>query len=66
MNKPLAIALLAVGVIVLFFGINSYQSFASGVSRAVTGAPTDKAIWLIAGGALASLAGLVGLTRSYR
>ncbi len=64
MNKPFAIALLVAGIVVLVFGINSYHSLASGVSRAVTGAPTDKAIWLIAGGAIASIVGFIGLTRS--
>jgi hypothetical protein len=64
MNKATAIALLIAGAVVLVFGINSYHSMASGVSRVFTGAPTDKAIWLIAGGALASVAGLFGLARS--
>ena len=64
MNKATAVALLVVGVLVLAFGINSYHSVASGVSRVFTGAPTDKAIWLIAGGALAAVAGLVGISRS--
>jgi hypothetical protein len=64
MNKPMAVGLLIAGIVVLLFGVNSYHSLASGVSRAVTGAPTEKAIWLIAGGALASIAGLLGLARS--
>jgi hypothetical protein len=64
MNKPLALALLVVGVILLVFGVQASHSAASSISKVFSGAPTDKAIWLIIGGALASVAGLIGLARS--
>ena len=63
MNKGTAIALLVVGVILLIFGIDAYHSASSGVSQAVTGAPSAKAIWLLIGGALAAIVGGVGLAR---
>jgi len=50
MNKALGIALLAVGVALVIFGINASDSFSSDVSRFFTGHPTDKSMWLLAGG----------------
>jgi hypothetical protein len=58
MNRPLGIGLLAVGIVLIIFGINASDSFGSDVSRFFTGSPTDKAIWLLIGGILASAVGL--------
>jgi hypothetical protein len=63
MNKPLALALLVVGIVLLAMGINASDSASSEVSEALTGAPTDKSIWLIALGAIGAIAGGVGLLR---
>ena len=63
MNKGMSVALLVVGVIVLFFGFNAYHSASSDVSRFFTGAPTNKALWLLIGGFVAGIAGLSGLAR---
>jgi hypothetical protein len=63
MSKPIALALLVVGAILLVWGINSANSTGSEVSEALTGAPTDKSIWLIALGALGAIAGAVSLFR---
>jgi hypothetical protein len=63
MNRPLAWALLAAGVVLLIFGFQSYHSVSSGVSRVFTGAPTNRAILLLVGGAIASIAGVVGISR---
>jgi hypothetical protein len=63
MNKALSIALLAGGILLLVFGFNASNSFSSDVSRTFTGSPTDKSIWLLVGGAVAAIAGLVGLVR---
>ena len=57
MNKPLGIALLVVGVILIIFGISASDSFSSDVSRFFTGNPTDKTIWLLVGGVAASIVG---------
>ena len=64
MIKAISIALLAGGVILLYFGGQSFHSFANDMSRMFTGAPTNKTIWLIAGGIIATLAGLIGLMSS--
>lgn len=50
MTKGIGLALLAVGIALLVFGINSSNSFSSSVSRTFNGKPTDKAVWLIVGG----------------
>lgn len=63
MNKPLSFALLAGGILLLIFGVNASNSFGSDVSRFFTGSPTDKAIWMLVGGAVAAVAGLLGLMR---
>lgn len=66
MNKPIAIALLAVGVLLIIYGINASNSFTSEISKAFTGSPTDKTIWLLAAGIIAGVIGLVGLVRGGR
>lgn len=63
MNKSISIALLVVGIVLLVLGYNAYHSAASDVSRAFTGAATDKALWLLVGGIVASIVGILGLAR---
>lgn len=66
MNKILSIALLVVGIVLLVWGVSAADSLGSDVSRFFTGAPTDKAVWLIIGGILASIIGLVGTLRGWK
>jgi hypothetical protein len=61
--KPLGIALLAVGVVLIIFGINASNSLGSDFSRFFTGSPTNKAVWMLLGG-IASI--IVGGTMSLR
>ena len=63
MNKAIYIALLAGGIILIVFGINATNSFSSDVSRIFTDSPTNKAIILLVGGAIAAVIGLIGLVR---
>jgi hypothetical protein len=63
MNKPLSLALLAGGILLIIFGVNASNSIGSDISRAFTGSPTDKAMWMLIGGVVAAVAGLVGLMR---
>lgn len=63
MNKSLSIALLVGGIVLIVFGINASESFSSDVSKALTGSPTDKAVWMLVGGTVLAVAGLVGLMR---
>jgi Protein of unknown function (DUF3185) len=66
MNKPIALALLVGGIVLLIFGINATNSFNSDVSRFFSGSPTDKAVWMMVGGAILSVVGLVGALRGSR
>ena len=57
MNKGIGLALLVVGIVLVIFGINASDSTSSGVSRMFTGAPTNKALWLLLGGTAAVIIG---------
>jgi hypothetical protein len=59
MNNAIGIALLVGGVILLIFGINASDSFSSDVSRFFTGSPSDKTVWMVIGGAVAAVLGLI-------
>ncbi|CDY78089.1 Hemin uptake protein [Caballeronia glathei] len=61
MTKAISLALLVGGIVLLYFGGTSFHSLSNDVSRFFTGSPTNKTIWLIAGGVIATLAGLIGL-----
>jgi hypothetical protein len=61
MYKGLSVALLAIGIMLIIWGVRAGDSFSSDVSRFFTGSPTDKTVWMLIGGSVASLAGLSGL-----
>jgi divalent metal cation (Fe/Co/Zn/Cd) transporter len=64
MNKLLSIAILTGGIILMIVGINATNSFSSDVSRFFTGSPTDKAVWMLIGGIVATLIGFTTLMRN--
>ena len=67
MNKGIALALLAVGIGLIVFGINASESFGSEVTRFFTGTPTDKSMWLLLSGIASAVIGTVfGLRSSSR
>ena len=57
MNKTLGFVLLGVGIALIVFGVSASDSIGSDVSQAVTGTPTDKALWLLIGGLGVTIAG---------
>lgn len=61
MMKGFSAALIIAGIALLVWGLRVYRSFGSEVTEAVTGAPSDKAIWLLVSGTIAALVGLFGL-----
>jgi uncharacterized membrane protein YidH (DUF202 family) len=63
MNKAISLAFLAGGILLLIFGINAYTSSNSDISRFFTGSATDKSIWMLVGGVIVTVLGLVGLLR---
>ncbi|WP_029969473.1 DUF3185 family protein [Paraburkholderia graminis] len=66
MAKAISIALIVGGVLLLYFGGQAFNSVSSDVSRVFTGSPTNKAIMLIFGGVVATLAGITGMALSGR
>lgn len=63
MNKPLSLALLIIGIVLLIYGISASDSIGSEFSRLFTGKPTDETIWLLLGGVLVTAIGAGGLMR---
>jgi len=61
MSKIPSIAFLAVGILLLVYGLNASNSFSSSVSQAVSGSPSDKSIWLIVLGIVGIVSGGFGL-----
>lgn len=57
MNRIAGIVILVVGVVLIVWGLNASHSLGSGISKAFTGSPTNKSIYLLVGGALLSFAG---------
>ena len=66
MGRIPSIALLIVGILLLVWGIKTSDSVASGVSEVFTGSPSTKAIWLIIGGVVCTVAGIFGILRRWR
>ena len=58
MQKFIGLALLLVGLILLFFGFQEGDSIASSLKESITGSPTDRSIALIIGGVISACAGL--------
>lgn len=58
MNKAIGLALLAAGIALIVFGVNASNSVGSDVSRAVSGTPTNKTLWLLVGGIAAAIVGM--------
>jgi hypothetical protein len=63
MNKAVSLALLAGGILLMILGVSASNSFSSDISRFFTGSPTDRAIWMLIGGVVMSVVGMVGLLR---
>jgi hypothetical protein len=58
MSRIVSAVFVVGGAILLAYGISAYHSVSSGVSRVLTGAPTDKSLGLMIGGAAAVVIGL--------
>lgn len=61
MNKLVSLVLLVGGIILLIYGIQASESIGSEFSRLFTGSPTDKTMWMLIGGAIATVVGAGGL-----
>ena len=65
-NKLISLVLFAGGIVLVIYGVAASESFSSDVSRFFTGSPTDKTMWLMIGGIVAIVIGLVGLLRVHK
>lgn len=63
MIKIISLSLLVGGIILISYGVSASESIGSDFSRFFTGNPTDKTMWLLIGGAVATIVGGVGLLR---
>jgi divalent metal cation (Fe/Co/Zn/Cd) transporter len=61
MNKAVSLAILAVGIVLVIYGVSASESFSSDISRFFTGSPTEKTIWMLISGIVAIIIGLAGL-----
>lgn len=66
MNRIASLVLLVGGVILIVLGVSATNSFSSDVSRFFTGSPTDKAVWMLIGGAAAAIVGLTFAVRGWK
>lgn len=60
MLKGLYPAMTVAGVMLLSRGKKAYQCLGSELTKSIADAPSSKTIWLLAGGAVATLAGICG------
>ena len=63
MNKIISLALLVGGIVLISYGLSASESISSDFSRFFTGNPTEKTMWLLIAGIVASVVGAVGLLR---
>lgn len=62
-NRIIALALIVIGIVLIFLGYQSSQGLDDQLSEAVTGNFTDETIFYWVGGAIAAIAGVVMLRK---
>jgi len=62
MNKLVSLAFVIVGIIFLMLGYHEAHSPSSMFAHLLTGSPSDKSKWMMIAGAIATAAGLIGLS----
>ena len=65
MKIVISIAILAGGIALLAFGLVSSHSACSHISKLLTGSPTGTAMWMMNGGIMATIVGIVCVVRSF-
>ncbi|MGZ5790420.1 MAG: DUF3185 family protein [Burkholderiaceae bacterium] len=61
MVKAISLALLLGGIVLMIFGNEAMNSFSSNLSRMFTGAPTDRAVFMLVGGIVMAIVGAAGM-----
>jgi hypothetical protein len=64
MKKMVSLALLAGGSRLTIFGVSAYTSARYDISRRLPGSPALQAKWMLIGGVIVTVVGLMGLLRS--
>jgi hypothetical protein len=62
-KKPIAIVLLALGAVLLYFGFNASQAPMEEIGEALTGKYSDETMMYLVGGGVAAVAGLLMLLK---
>ena len=57
MSKPLSLAILVAGIVLLVYGLSAGDSIASEAKEALTGTPTDKSMAMIIVGVIGIVVG---------
>ena len=66
MRAMFSALLLTVGIALVILGLAASGSMSSSISQAVRGTPSDRATWMLVGGAAATVAGLFGVFLTFR
>ncbi len=66
MNNVLGLGIFAFGIILLILGFNESHSFSTEVAGVFSGNSSNHSVWLVAGGAIAVVGGLVLALRGAR
>lgn len=66
MNKPVSIALLVIGIVLLIFAATAEDSMSSFFSELFKGTPDTRTLVLLIGGLFATIVGAFGLIRGAR
>jgi hypothetical protein len=61
MNILVSLAFVLGGIVLLVLGYHEMHSVQSSFSHLLTGSPSDKSVWMLVAGAIATAAGLIGL-----
>ena len=59
MANSVSLAVLVGGIVLILFGLSAATSLSSDFSHLFTGFPTDRSMWMLAGGTILSAIGLV-------
>ena len=66
LNRIIGLVLIAGGAVVGWLGWEEKQSLGSKLSETFSGAPTDKATWMLVGAAVLVVVGVIAIIRSPR
>jgi hypothetical protein len=59
MHRAVGLAFVAVAVLLIILGINASQGLTSRFSETFSGTPSNRALWLLIGGAASGVVGLI-------